>query len=76
MTRRPVSTTVTVGHGDCLHLKLTRAETVIVTAALAIAANEYKARATGANTVAAGRAATAIHLHRRIAAALTKGAHR
>ena len=76
MTRRPITTTVTVGHGDCLHLHLTRAETIIVTAALAIAANEYKARATGAGTPAATRMAAAIHLHRRISGALTKGTSR
>ena len=73
MKARPRSReSVTLGHGD-FRLNLTRAEAGLVTAALAIAANEYAARSTGANTTAGKRHHAAIHLHRRITAALTKG---
>ena len=68
---RPIGA-ITIGDGD-FQLRLTRAETGLVTAALAIAANEYAARSTGANTTAGKRHHAAVHLHRRITAALTKG---
>lgn len=71
MKARPRSReSVTVGHGD-FRLNLTRAEIGVITAALRIAAHIYEARSTGPNTTAGRKHAAAVHLHRRISAALT-----
>lgn len=72
MSRQPPASreSITLGHGD-FRLHLTRDEAGTLTAALAIAANEYAARSTGTNTAAGRRHHAAVHLHRRITAALT-----
>lgn len=74
MTRRNPATreSITIGHGD-FRLHLDRGDLGIVTAALAIACNEYAARNTGPNTDAGRRHHAATHLRARIMRAITEG---